>query len=154
MGKAVSNDLRLWIVRGIAAGKSRRKVAAQFEVSPSTAVRIQARYAATGSFAPAKRGRPKGSGKLAPYREGLIDQMKAKPDITMPDLAAWLEAEHDVTVDPSNLSKLLCKAGFSYKKNAAGRGERTLRRQGSAPGMGQTPSALDAPPAGAACLPR
>ncbi|WP_264296490.1 hypothetical protein [Mesorhizobium sp. B4-1-4] len=49
MGKAVSQDLRLRLVRGIAEGKSRRAVAAQFEVAPSTAVRVQARYAATGS---------------------------------------------------------------------------------------------------------
>ena len=48
-------------------------------------------------------------------------------DITMPDLAAWLLAEHGVPVDPSNLSKLLCKAGFSYKKNTAGSGARTRR---------------------------
>ena len=38
MGKAVSIELRLRMVRGIAAGKSRRCVAAQFEVSPSTDV--------------------------------------------------------------------------------------------------------------------
>ena len=126
MGKAVSNDLRIRMVRGIAAGKSRRSVAAQFEVAPSTAVRVQARYAATGSVAPAKQGRPKGSGKLGPYCAAIVDKVKAQPDVTMPDLAAWLEAEHGVTVDPSNLSKLLCKEGFSYKKNAAGRGERTL----------------------------
>ena len=126
MGKAVSSDLRLRMVRGIAAGKSRRGVAAQFEVAPSTAVRVQARYAATGSVEPARQGRPKGSGKLGPYRAVLIDKVKAKPDITMPDLAAWLEAEHGLTVDPSNLSKLLCKEGFSYTKNAAGLGEKTL----------------------------
>ena len=46
MGRAISHDLRLRIVRGIAAGKSRREVAAQFEVAPSTAVCIQARYPA------------------------------------------------------------------------------------------------------------
>lgn len=126
MGKSVSNDLRQRMVRGIAAGKSRRAVAAQFEVAPSTAVRVQARYAATGSVEPAKQGRPKGSGKLGPYREAIVDKVKAQPDITMPDLATWLEAQHGVTVDPSNLSKLLCKEGFSYKKNAAGIGERTL----------------------------
>ena len=51
MGKAVSNDLRLRMVRGIAAGKSRRSVAAQFEV--------------------------------APYRAVVIEQVKAKPDITI-----------------------------------------------------------------------
>jgi hypothetical protein len=42
--------------------------------------------------------------------------VKAKPDITMPTLAAWLEAEHGVQADPSNLSKLLCREGFTYKK--------------------------------------
>ena len=125
MGKPVSNDLRVRIVRGIAAGKSRRSVASQFEVAPSTAIRVQARYEATGSVEPARLGRPKGSGKLGPYRDAIIEKVKAKPDITMPDLAAWLEADHGVTVDPSNLSKLLCKEGFSYKKNAAGLGERT-----------------------------
>ena len=125
MGRAVSNDLRVRMVRGIAAGKSRREVAAQFEVAPSTAVRVQARYATTGSVEPARQGRPPGSGKLGPYRDAIVERVKAEPDITMPDLAVWLEADHGVAVDPSNLSKLLCKAGFSYKKNAAGVGERT-----------------------------
>lgn len=133
MGKPTSSDLRLRMVRGIASGKSRRAVAAQFEVAPSTAVRLQARYAATGSVEPAKQGRPKGSGKLVPYRETIVERVKEKPDITMPDLAAWLEARHRVTVDPSNLSKFLCKEGFSYKKNPAGGGERTLRRKSGAP---------------------
>jgi transposase len=133
MGKAVSSDLRLRMVRGIASGKSRRAVAGQFEVAPSTAVRVQARYAATGSVEPAKQGRPRGSGKLGPYRQAIVDKVKAKPDITMPDLAAWLEANHGVRADPSNLSKFLCQEGFTYKKNAAGIGERTLRREDGTP---------------------
>ena len=126
MGKPLSNDLRLRMVRGVASGKSRRAVAAQFEVATSTAVRVQARYGATGSVEPAPLGRPKGSGKLAAYREALIEQVKTQPDITMPELSAWLDAEHGVAVDPSNLSRLLCRAGDSFKKNAAGRGGRTL----------------------------
>lgn len=125
MGQAVSRDLRLRLVRGIAAGKSRRAVAAQFEVAASTAVRVQARYAATGSVAPARQGRPPGSGKLGSHREAIVGKVKAKPDITMPDLAGWLEAEHGLSVDPSNLSKFLCRQGFTYKKTAAGVGERT-----------------------------
>ncbi len=82
MGRAISTDLRLRMVRGISAGKSRREVAGQFEVAPSTAMRVQARYAATGSVEPAKQGRPKGSGKLGPYRAALIEKVKAQPDIT------------------------------------------------------------------------
>lgn len=128
MGRAISNDLRLRMVRGIAAGKSRRGVAAQFEVAPSTAVRLQARFAETGSIEPARQGRPRGTGKLGHHRAAILTKVRAKPDITMPDLAAWLEAEHGVTVDPSNLSKFLCKEGLTYKKNAAGRGERARRR--------------------------
>lgn len=135
MGKAVSLDLRERMVRGIAAGKSRRAVAAQFEVAPSTAVRVQARYAATGSVEPSRQGRPKGTGKLCPFREAIVAKVKAVPDITMPDLAVWLETAHGVRVDPSNLSKFLCREGFSYKKNAAGIGERTLRRASGATGV-------------------
>lgn len=125
MGKATSADLRARMVRSMARGQSRRSVADRFEVAPSTAVRLQARYIATGSIAPAKQGRPKNSGKLGPYREFLIEKVEAQPDITMPELAAWLEAEHGVAADPSNLSKLLCRAGFTFKKNRAGGRERT-----------------------------
>ena len=132
MGKSLSFDLRERMVQGIAAGKSRRSVAAQFEVAPSTAVRIQARYCATGSVEPDRQGRPKGSGKLWPYREAIIAKVKIVPDITMPDLAVWLEANYGVKVDPSNLSKFLCQEGFTYKKNAAGIGERTFRCEGGA----------------------
>lgn len=136
MGRSVSADLRVRMVRGVAEGKSRRAVATQFEVSASTAVRVQARYEATGSVAPARQGRPPGSGKLGPCRQFLIDKVKAQPDITMPDLAIWLEAQHGVCADPSNLSKLLCKAGFTYKKTASGVGERAPRRESRSPAMG------------------
>ena len=125
MGKSISSDLRERIVRGVEAGQSRRAMAARFEVAPSTAVRLQARYAATGSVAPARQGRPEGSGKLRPHREAIVGKVKVSPDITMPDLALWLEAEHGVSVDPSNLSKFLCREGFTYKKTAAGLGART-----------------------------
>lgn len=125
MGRSLSTDLRLRLVRGIERGHSRRAVAAQFEVSAATAVRVQQRYERTGSVAPARQGRPRGSGKLEAYREFLIAAVEAEPDITMPALAARLEAAHGVTADPSNLSKFLRRAGFSYKKNAAGLGTRT-----------------------------
>ena len=113
MGKAVSSDLRDRIVRGVAAGHSRRKMAERFEVAPSTAVRIQERYRTTGSVAPARQGRPEGSGKLGAYRRAIVDTVKAQPDITMRDLATWLQARHGVTVDPSTLSKLLRKENIT-----------------------------------------
>lgn len=127
MGRPTSEDLRLRLVRGVESGKSRRAVAAQFEVAPSTAVRILSRYQETGSVRPAKQGRPHGSGKLGPHRDFLIAQVECKPDITMPALAAVLQAERGLKIDPSNLSKLLIAEGYSFKKNASGQGTRTPR---------------------------
>ncbi len=116
MGKAYSEDLRTRMVGAVVSGKSRRAVAAQFEVAPSTVIELQKRFAATGSVEPARQGRPKGSGKLGPFEDAIIEKVKRQSDITMPDLAAWLEARHGVIVDPSNLSKLLRRAGFTYKE--------------------------------------
>lgn len=132
MGKAISLDMRVRMVRGIASGKSRRAVAAQFEVAPSTAVRLQKRLEQTGSIEPSPRGRAKNSGKLGPHRAFLIAIVEAQPDITMPALACRLEDERGVKADPSNLSKLLCREGYSFKKNASGVGERTRRHPSSA----------------------
>jgi len=121
------------MVRASARGDTCRAVAEKFDVAPSTAGRLFARYQATGSIKPAQQGRERGRGKLGPHRAYLIDCVKEKPDITMPELAAMLSAERGVTVDPSNISKLLCAAGFTYKKNASGVGTRTQRRESRAP---------------------
>ncbi len=116
MGKPLSNDLRERLISGIGSGQSRRAVANQFKVAPSTAVRVMKRYEQTGHIEPARQGRPRGSGKLGPYRGFLIEQVRKQPDITMPELASVLKDEHGVQVHPTCLSKLLCAAGFSYKK--------------------------------------
>lgn len=128
MGQPVSNDMRRRMVRGVEGGKTRRAVAVQFEVAPSTAVRLVAHFEKTGSVEPARQGRPPGSGKLGPHKAFIIDRVEQKPDITMPELACVLSAERGVEVHPTCLSKLLCAAGFTYKKNPSGLGTRTQRR--------------------------
>ena len=129
MGRSYSVDLRRRVVARVAAGQSRRSAAGDLAVSASFSVKLVARHRRTGSFVPEQQGRPPGTGKLAPYRDFLIGRVKEKPDITMPELSAELEARHGVEADPASLSRVLCKAGFSYKKNAAGRGTRALRRR-------------------------
>ena len=129
MTHTLSLDLRRRVTAAIAGGKSRRAAAEQFAVSAATAVRLQKRLEETGSLEPDKVGRRRDSGKLGPFREIIIARVEDQPDITMPDLAAWLLEKEGVQVDPSNLSKLLCRAGFSYKKNSVGGGARTRRCQ-------------------------
>lgn len=125
MGKSYSLDLRERIVAHVAAGGSRRGAARQFGVSDSCSVKLLARVSRTGSAEPARQGRPPGGGKLAAHRGFLIEQVEVRPDITMPELAARLEAERGVIASPASLSRVLCEAGFSYKKNTDGVGART-----------------------------
>jgi transposase len=125
MGKSYSLDLRERVIDFVGAGGSRRQAASHFDVSPSFAVKLWRRREKTGSLEPAKQGRPAGGGKLANCRNFLIAQVKKQPDTTMPELAAILEAERGVKASPASLSRFLCRAGFTYKKNASGGGART-----------------------------
>ncbi len=129
--QAYSLDLRKRVTRAIAQGKSCRAAAEQCEVSPATAIRFQQRLKRAGSLQPGPIGRPRGGGKLEPFRVDIIGKVEAQPDITMPDLAAWLLEQTGLSVDPSNLSKFLCKAGYTYKKTlmASERGRSDIRQE-------------------------
>ena len=78
----------------------------------------------SGSTAPARQGRPPGGGTLQAQLAGIVAWVEAEPDITMPELAAKLLAAAGVQAHPASLSRLLSKAGFSFKKNADGLGMR------------------------------
>ncbi len=131
MGKPYSIDLRERVQGEIESGQSRRAAARRYEVSPSFAVKLADRVSRTGSTDPARQGRPPGGGKLAPYLGVLLEWVEAWPDITMPELAAKLQAGKGVTAHPASLSRVLLKAGLSFKKNTAGLGDRA---RGRAPG--------------------
>lgn len=88
-------------------------------------MKLAQRVATTGSSAPARQGRPPGNGKLAPHMATLVRWVDAEPDITMPELSARLAAATGVRAHPAPLSRALLKAGYSFKKNAAGIGMRT-----------------------------
>lgn len=123
MAKALSEDIRERIFRHVNAGHSRRRAADKFAVAPSTAVRIMARHAASGTLAPKaqRHGRPS---KLDAHRDYLTRRIIEVPDITMPELATEL-MELGIKIDPSNLSRWFIKSGYRFKKNAAGQRTRS-----------------------------
>lgn len=125
MGKCRSDDLRFRVVEAVAAGSSRRRAAKRYSVSASSAIRWNAQAASEGSSKPRKQGRPAGKGPLVQHLDYLIAVVEAEPDITMPELAARLHADLGVVAAWASLSKLLCRAGFTYKKTADGLGMRT-----------------------------
>lgn len=125
MGACRSEDLRVRVVEAVVAGSSRRAAAERYSVSASSAIRWSALAASEGSPKPRKQGRPAGKGPLAQHLDYLIAVVEGQPDITMPELAMRLHAERGVTAAWASLSKLLCGAGFTYKKTADGVGMRT-----------------------------
>lgn len=125
MGTCRSDDLRLRVTAAVAAGSSRRAAAKRFAVSVSSAIRWSARAASEGSPRPRRQGRPAGKGPLADHLRYLIAAVEAVPDLTMPELASRLRAERGVVAANASLSKLLCRAGFTYKKTVDGIGMRT-----------------------------
>lgn len=127
MAQSYSLDLRVRVAGFVETGHSCRAAARHFSVSDSFAIKLMQRQRQSGSPAPARQGRPSGTGKLAPYEAFLIQAVETRPDITMPDLAARLWEEHGVSAAPATLSRLLCRRGFTYKKTADGRGVRTRR---------------------------
>src|SRR4029450_5202466 len=146
MGQSYSLDLRARIVGHVRAGHSRREAARHFRVSASCAVKLVKWADRTGSVEADHRGRPRGSGKLAAHQAFLIGCVEAQPDITMPELAAALQAERGVIASPASLSRVLCQAGVTYKKTADGVGARTRRWPGATTGVQRE----DAPPHAAA----
>ncbi|MFZ3032956.1 MAG: hypothetical protein WA138_02965 [Parvibaculum sp.] len=116
MGRSYSEDIRFRVTQSVAAGMSRWGAAKRFAVSESSAIRWADRAAKEGSPAARKQGRPYGKGPLADHLDFLIAAVEAKPDITMSELAVRLEAETSTAAHPASISRLLCRAGFTYKK--------------------------------------
>ena len=129
MGKSYSSDLRDRVVAFVAAGHSRRCAARHFGVSESFAIKLLQRVKQHGTAAPARQGRPPG-GRLEAFETFLIEAVETKPDITMPELSALLLADHGVKAAPAELSRFLCRRGFTYKKSPDGVGTRTRGNPG------------------------
>ena len=72
-----------------------------------------------------KTGRPAGKGPLSDHLDFLVAAVEEKPDVTMPELAGRLLAARGVAAHAASLSRLLCRAGFTYKKTADGVGVRS-----------------------------
>ena len=117
MSRALSLDLRERVWKFIEGGGSRHAAARHFRISVSSAVRIAASQAERGTLEPRKQGRPPGRGKLAPYVGFLVEIVEAEPDITLDELAAALESEHGVRAHPASISRVLTRAGLTYKKS-------------------------------------
>lgn len=139
MPKAYSLDLRERVARFVDGGHSRHAGAARFNVSVSFVVNLMRAYRETGRLEP-KPGGGRRHAKLEPHRAFLLRRVMEKDDITMPELAADLDAATGTRADPASLSRWLIRNGYRFKKNAAGQRARSARHPQGPPGVeGQAP---------------
>ena len=126
MPKAYSLDFREKVAAFVASGHSRREAATRFCVSPSFVINLMTALRERGELAPKPQGGRRHA-KLEPHRAFLLQRVAEKDDITMPELAADLQAQSGVKVDPSSLSRCLIRNGLSFKKKPSGQRVRSPR---------------------------
>ena len=143
MPEPYSLDLRERVVGFVEEGHSRHAAAAHFKVSVSFVVNLVKAFRTRGSLEPKPSGGRRHA-KLEPHRAFLLNQVCAKVDITMPELAAALASQRGETADPASLSRWLIRAGYRFKKNSAGQRTRSTRHQAGARGMGERSPTEDA----------
>lgn len=135
MPRPYSIDLRARIARFVAGGRSRHAAARHFDVSVSFVVKLMKAWNESGRLEPKPSGGRRHA-KLEPYRAFLLARVAERHDITMPELAAELEAATGTRADPASLSRWLIRNGYRFKKNTAGQRARSSRRQGGAREVG------------------
>ena len=97
MGKPLSVDLRERVVATMDGGLSRRKAAARFGVSISSAIRWTSLRRRTGDVRPKRQGGDKRSARIQAHAPLILSLVEARGDITLVELRAAL-AERGISV--------------------------------------------------------
>ncbi len=129
MSKALSNDLRRRIVQAVDGGMSCRAAATRFQVAPSTVVRLIGRWRRHHSYAPSPRGGDKRSGRIEAFRDDILSQIDAQVDITLAEIAGYLQRVHGVRFSLSTIWRFLDRHKQTYKKNRARQRAGSARRR-------------------------
>lgn len=115
MAQALSDDLRLRVLKASAAGMSARQAAARFGVGISTAIRWIAR---------AKQGeptsRPQGwrrPSALDAHEAFVVDLIEDRKDVTLDEMVEHLSIERQVKISRSALGAWLRTRGWTFKKS-------------------------------------
>lgn len=119
MVRPLSNDLRNRVVAAVEKGQSRRAAAERFGISVSAAIKWVAAWRRTGSVEPQRMGGDHRSQRIEAYAEVILALVEAKPDVTLAEIMAHLEAEHGLRVASSTVWRFFDRRGITFKKNRA-----------------------------------
>ncbi|MFW8637586.1 IS630 family transposase [Cribrihabitans pelagius] len=111
----------------IEEGLSGRSAALRLKLSPATGARRAREIRTRGHADPAPQGRPRGGGKLAPYRAFFEELVVQDPDITLFELRDALLGAGGVEVRHSSIAALPPRLGFTLKKSLVATERRRAR---------------------------
>lgn len=115
MGKPHPFELRQRVVAHVEAGNTHHSAATRFDVSVKFVNDMVKLKRETGALAPKRQGNP-GIGKLTPHEDWVRTQVAHRGDMTLEEMAARLETERGVRVDPSSVWRLFGRLGLTHKK--------------------------------------
>src|SRR4029079_7818757 len=120
MPAPLSGDLRERIVAAITDGSSMRGAAARFSVSPSSAIKLMARFRAAGSVHTARYGghrRP----ILSPHEDLLRAMVAERPDMTLAEIRDELRQQRGLSVCLATIHVRLHRLGLRFRDPNPGR---------------------------------
>ncbi len=115
MARALSDDLRMRVLKVSSEGLSARQSAARFGVGISTAIRWIAR-ARLGETTARVQGRRRTS-RLDVHEAFIVGLIEERKDITLHEMMARLSDERSVVIGHSALSAWLRSYGWTFKKS-------------------------------------
>ncbi len=117
MTQPLSDDLRRRVVAAVDDGMSRRASAQRFGVGVSTAIKWAQVWRQTGSYQPRPQGGDNRSQRIEAHGEEILALVEATPDMTLAEIAAHLETEHELRVSLSTVWRFFERRGITFKKN-------------------------------------
>lgn len=125
-GKAYAQDLRERVLATVDEGLAVAGIAALFKVSVSYVYKVRLRRLRTGETT-ARPQRCQLGRALAAHHDAIGAEVKARPDVTVDELRAWLLATHGVSASQGGMWNTLDRLGLTLKKRPATRRSRSAR---------------------------
>jgi putative transposase len=123
--KPYSDDLRSRVVASVAGGMSRHKAAALFRVGVSSVVRWVLLKEQTGSVSAKAMGGSRGTRIAGADRVWLLEQIKARPDMTLEEMRRELARRRGLAVGYGSVWRFCDREKQTFKKKPARRPARS-----------------------------
>jgi transposase len=127
MARCLSEDLRVRVIEAVEAGASRRRAAARFGVSVSSAVRWVDAHRREGRTRALPQGGDRRSQAIEAEAGFLLAAIREEPDATLAELRARLWRERGISVSVSALWRFFDRHKITLKKSPRTRPSRSAR---------------------------